>query len=313
MTILSRLATLTGAAFVAPLRAIREFRLGTEFDELREVVAEQALLLVTAAEAVATAEDRAEKAEADFATHECEELAGGALDAQAEAERALFAMRDELADAIQRAHRLKGDVEDLTAELKRERSALAEGITIQRRTRERDKALTALADANAEARGAEIDRDEARAELAYQCERANSAEVQRDEESEQAEALAAHLHRTAKERDQALAEVAARGDAITSVCATLKELRVKNGELEEQVRWHEVGPGYAKREELRAELGESDATQERLAELLTGVANAIKGDPAKIGEHGGIHSWHDLPELVAKQVWDLKQLGDSGT
>lgn len=41
------------------------------------------------------------------------------------------------------------------------------------------------------------------------------------------------------------------------------------------------------------------ALQNRMSDLLTRTANALKGDPAQIGEHGGEWSWHDLPEVAA--------------
>lgn len=46
--------------------------------------------------------------------------------------------------------------------------------------------------------------------------------------------------------------------------------------------------------QLRQDLDEDIAVRERLAELLTGVANALKGPPEPLSSHG----WSDLPELA---------------
>lgn len=48
--------------------------------------------------------------------------------------------------------------------------------------------------------------------------------------------------------------------------------------------------------ELRAELDESEALRERMAELLTGVAHALKGDPGPLR----MHDWSDLPKVAAE-------------
>lgn len=82
------------------LRWIREVRIGSELAELREVITDQAETLVEAAEAVDAAECRADEAVAEYDAHECEDIAGGALDAQAEAERRMFAMREERDRAV---------------------------------------------------------------------------------------------------------------------------------------------------------------------------------------------------------------------
>jgi hypothetical protein len=56
----------------------------------------------------------------------------------------------------------------------------------------------------------------------------------------------------------------------------------------------------AQRDEAMRDLGEVHALNERLAMLLTGVANALRGDP----KPGTGHSWHDLPELAARVMAD---------
>lgn len=48
---------------------------------------------------------------------------------------------------------------------------------------------------------------------------------------------------------------------------------------------------------LCAEIEEGDALRERMAELLTGTANALKGDPPPLTWH----DWSDLP-AVAKRT-----------
>jgi hypothetical protein len=55
----------------------------------------------------------------------------------------------------------------------------------------------------------------------------------------------------------------------------------------------------ATRDEKNAD--EEAATRERLSELLTGVANAFKGEPPELTSW----SWHDLPELAEKIVTRL--------
>ena len=52
---------------------------------------------------------------------------------------------------------------------------------------------------------------------------------------------------------------------------------------------------------LEAEAVESDELRQQLAELLTGVANAVNGPPRP----NWTHSWHDLPERVAALVANL--------
>lgn len=54
---------------------------------------------------------------------------------------------------------------------------------------------------------------------------------------------------------------------------------------------------------LRRELSETDELRERLAGLLDGVANALKGEPAELIWH----SWHDLPEVAAELMRKLEE------
>jgi len=54
-------------------------------------------------------------------------------------------------------------------------------------------------------------------------------------------------------------------------------------------------------ERLRADNEELHRLRERLAELLTGVANGLKGEPPELV----MHDWSDLPELAAKTATDL--------
>ncbi len=49
---------------------------------------------------------------------------------------------------------------------------------------------------------------------------------------------------------------------------------------------------------LRAEVEECDQLRERMADILTRTANALRGDPGP----DTAWSWHDLPELAAAAV-----------
>lgn len=51
-------------------------------------------------------------------------------------------------------------------------------------------------------------------------------------------------------------------------------------------------------EALQSELDLSDAAREKMADLLTRTANALRGDPEPLSAH----SWHDLPERAAAAV-----------
>ena len=48
--------------------------------------------------------------------------------------------------------------------------------------------------------------------------------------------------------------------------------------------------------ELREDLEEYDNLNKKIADLITNTANALHGKPLE----NGLHSWHDLPELVEK-------------
>lgn len=54
----------------------------------------------------------------------------------------------------------------------------------------------------------------------------------------------------------------------------------------------------ARADALRAELGESDAVRERLAELLKQTAVALRGEPPPLTSW----SWHDVPERAAAAI-----------
>lgn len=49
---------------------------------------------------------------------------------------------------------------------------------------------------------------------------------------------------------------------------------------------------------LEKDAEEAFATGQRMAQLLTGVANALRGEPAPLSAH----SWHDLPERAAAAI-----------
>lgn len=54
----------------------------------------------------------------------------------------------------------------------------------------------------------------------------------------------------------------------------------------------------SKVESLEEDQAESDALRERMAELLTGVAKALKGEPGPLA----MHDWSDLPAVAAAVV-----------
>ena len=60
----------------------------------------------------------------------------------------------------------------------------------------------------------------------------------------------------------------------------------------------------AERDQLRAELEESDAVLDKLAKLLAGVAVALKGEELPLHRH----SYHDLPEGVQALKAELERV-----
>lgn len=65
-----------------------------------------------------------------------------------------------------------------------------------------------------------------------------------------------------------------------------------------------VGAWKLAPEGAQAERDESDALRERMAGLLTGVANALKGDPGPLK----MHDWSDLPTVAASVVAERDQM-----
>lgn len=249
MSIASRIAALAGAALVTSLHALREIRIGTELSELRGVVAEQALVLVHAAEVVGAAEDRAQKAEADFATHECEDIAEGALDAQAEAERRMFAMRDERAVLENRVRWLTDRRDELEALVVEGGEVLEGAIAV------RDACRRARDEARAEVerqRSLIVTLDECNATLERQ---RVDAVSERDGIAEDNFTARREVLERRAERDEARDEIKRlRGSNLTDWEGRARVLATSGGlsaAHEEQVRYHEVGPGYAAREEMR--------------------------------------------------------------
>ena len=49
--------------------------------------------------------------------------------------------------------------------------------------------------------------------------------------------------------------------------------------------------------ELEAELSDTDRLCDKMSDILTRTANALKGEPDELT----MHSWHDLPEIAAEQ------------
>ena len=58
------------------------------------------------------------------------------------------------------------------------------------------------------------------------------------------------------------------------------------------------------RADLVAEINENDALRDRLSELLTGTANALKGNPGE----DRLHDWSDLPKVAADLVAENENL-----
>ena len=58
------------------------------------------------------------------------------------------------------------------------------------------------------------------------------------------------------------------------------------------------------RADLVAEIAENDALRDRLSELLTGTANALKGDPGE----DRLNDWSDLPKVAGDLVAENKRL-----
>ena len=61
---------------------------------------------------------------------------------------------------------------------------------------------------------------------------------------------------------------------------------------------------HAEVEQLQADLAESDEIREKLGQLLTRTATALKGEPPE----GTWHSWHDLPEKATQLAEALREL-----
>lgn len=60
--------------------------------------------------------------------------------------------------------------------------------------------------------------------------------------------------------------------------------------------WDKVELLRTERKTALDDVDEYDTTNRRLSELLTGVANVLKGPPPELT----LHSWHDLPEVAAE-------------
>jgi hypothetical protein len=85
-------------------------------------------------------------------------------------------------------------------------------------------------------------------------------------------------------------------DLICQYCSkTFKNLR----DLSEKIM--ELS---SENEELKIDAIDEDRLRTRLAELLTGTANALHGGPLK----NGSWSWHDLPVLAEQAIAKIKEL-----
>lgn len=97
------------------------------------------------------------------------------------------------------------------------------------------------------------------------------------------------------ERVTAIAHPPAADARVAELEARIAKMYERDGE--QMNRMHELDKQLtASRERegrMREEQAHDDATRERMSMLLTGVANALKGDP-----QDSIHSWADLPKVA---------------
>ena len=79
--------------------------------------------------------------------------------------------------------------------------------------------------------------------------------------------------------------------------------RSGGGDYEKTFAWHAWLASLACTEQpAQQEIEELTAQRDKLADILTRTANALKGEPAELSAH----SWHDLPE-VAQQLKTAQQ------
>ena len=79
-------------------------------------------------------------------------------------------------------------------------------------------------------------------------------------------------------------------DAITALRRALEQPAIKQG-------WDVDTLLDKPKQPAQQEIDELTAQRDKLADILTRTANALKGEPAELS----LHSWHDLPE-VAQQL-----------
>lgn len=102
-------------------------------------------------------------------------------------------------------------------------------------------------------------------------------------------------------------------DAVAGACDAIAVLSGNTNAYHYDVREKPRGMGLAARCEhgeqmlnecLRCEIQEYEQLQERLSELLNGVAEGMKGKPGPLT----LHDWADLPELAARNAETIKKL-----
>jgi hypothetical protein len=93
---------------------------------------------------------------------------------------------------------------------------------------------------------------------------------------------------------------------IAALRARLLEM-ARAAQTTDDVREATIAGGIVEREELRREVDRLDALLSRQHAILTGVANALRGDPGPLASH----SHHDLAERAAAVVRERDDLRDA--
>jgi len=110
--------------------------------------------------------------------------------------------------------------------------------------------------------------------------------------------LRADLELERKQRDRAVHDL---GIAIPRIEALMEERDELKQRLDLSIQAN--GDLTDERDALKVEVEEEVALRERLGDLLTGVAAALKGPPTELQ----LHDWSDLPVLAAKLAAELAE------
>lgn len=110
--------------------------------------------------------------------------------------------------------------------------------------------------------------------------------AQVDDDSGNAESLQDAARRVIRERNEARANHTHAGDELGRWKRDYARLSDRHAET------------IKERDELRRERDDDYRTFDRMTDLLTQIASALKGEPPELTLHG----WHDLPELAAKAM-----------